>query len=68
MTFSQHTLRTAIVTAITLISIALPLKSGKADALVVDLSNHLVAITTGFTGTDVLLFGAVQNECICCLP
>ncbi|WP_417805262.1 TIGR02186 family protein [Thalassospira lucentensis] len=62
MTFSQHTLRTAIVTAITLMSVALPLKSGRADALVVDLSNHLVAITTGFTGTDVLLFGAVQNE------
>ncbi|MDP2698171.1 TIGR02186 family protein [Thalassospira sp.] len=34
----------------------------RADPLVVDLSNHLVAITTGFTGTDVLLFGAVQNQ------
>jgi uncharacterized protein (TIGR02186 family) len=35
---------------------------GRADPLVVDLSNHLVAITTGFTGTDVLLFGAVEDE------
>lgn len=37
-------------------------KPAQADPLVVDLSNHLVAITTGFTGTDVLLFGAVQQE------
>jgi uncharacterized protein (TIGR02186 family) len=37
-------------------------QKASADPLVVDLSNHLVAITTGFTGTDVLLFGAVQNE------
>ena len=29
-----------------------------ASPLVADLSNHLVAITTGFTGTDLLLFGA----------
>jgi uncharacterized protein (TIGR02186 family) len=29
--------------------------------LVADLSNHLVAITTGFTGTDVLLFGATDG-------
>ena len=37
-------------------------KKAFADPLVVDLSNHLVAITTGFTGTNVLLFGAVENE------
>ena len=29
--------------------------------LVADLSKHLVAITTGFAGTDVLLFGAVDG-------
>lgn len=29
--------------------------------LVADLSEHLVAITTGFTGTDVLLFGATDG-------
>lgn len=29
--------------------------------LVVDLSSHLVAITTGFSGTDVLLFGATDG-------
>lgn len=32
-----------------------------ADPLVADLSKHLVAITTGFAGTDVLLFGAVEE-------
>lgn len=30
--------------------------------LVADLSSHLVAITTGFTGTDVLLFGATEGK------
>lgn len=32
-----------------------------AEPLVADLSKHLVAITTGFSGTDVLLFGAVEE-------
>ncbi|MSO88789.1 MAG: hypothetical protein EXQ89_02250 [Rhodospirillaceae bacterium] len=30
--------------------------------LVADLSSHLVAITTGFAGTQVLLFGAIEEE------
>lgn len=33
-----------------------------AQSLVADLSNHLIAITTGFTGTDVVLFGAVDGD------
>jgi uncharacterized protein (TIGR02186 family) len=33
-----------------------------AAELVVDLARHLVAITTGFVGSDVLLFGAVAAE------
>jgi len=33
----------------------------RAAPLVADLSQHLVAITTGFTGTEVLLFGAVDE-------
>jgi uncharacterized protein (TIGR02186 family) len=33
-----------------------------AQPLVADLSDHLVAITAGFTGTDVLLFGAVEGD------
>ena len=34
---------------------------GRATPLVADLSDYLVAITTGFTGTDVLLFGAIDE-------
>jgi uncharacterized protein (TIGR02186 family) len=32
-----------------------------AQDLVADLSNHLIAITTGFTGTDVVMFGATEG-------
>ena len=41
--------------------VAMPLHDARAEALVADLSSHLVAITTGFTGADVLLFGAVEG-------
>ena len=34
---------------------------GRAQALVADLSSHLIAITTAFTGTEVVLFGAVDE-------
>jgi len=34
----------------------------RAQPLVADLSSHLVAITTGFSGTDVLLFGSLDGE------
>ncbi|TWB20601.1 uncharacterized protein (TIGR02186 family) [Nitrospirillum bahiense] len=33
----------------------------RAQTLVADLSSHLIAITTGFTGTDVVLFGAIDQ-------
>ncbi|RED53884.1 TIGR02186 family protein [Aestuariispira insulae] len=39
----------------------LPL-SARAESLVADLSEHMVAITTGFTGTELLLFGAVDGD------
>ncbi|MBI5164432.1 MAG: TIGR02186 family protein [Magnetospirillum sp.] len=32
------------------------------EPLVADLSRHLVAITTGFAGTDLLLFGAIDGD------
>jgi uncharacterized protein (TIGR02186 family) len=32
----------------------------RAEALVADLTNHLIAITTGFTGASVVLFGAID--------
>jgi uncharacterized protein (TIGR02186 family) len=41
------------------ISMTLPAHS---EPLIADLSEHLVAITTGFTGTEVLLFGAIEGE------
>ena len=34
---------------------------GRADAVVADLSSHSIAITTGFTGTSVVLFGATDG-------
>src|SRR6059036_96855 len=37
------------------------LSPARAEPLIADLSNHLIAITTGFTGTDVLLFGATDG-------
>jgi len=41
---------------------ALSAPAARAADLVADLSKHLVAITTGFTGADVLLFGAVEGK------
>lgn len=35
--------------------------TASAQALVADLTSHLVAITTGFTGTSVVLFGATDG-------
>ncbi|MFO1154297.1 MAG: TIGR02186 family protein [Rhodospirillales bacterium] len=44
---------------VTLVAWARP---GNAAELVASLSNHLVAITTGFTGSSVLLFGATDGD------
>ena len=33
-----------------------------AQAVVADLSDHLIAVTTGFAGTKLLLFGAIEGE------
>lgn len=43
--------------------LALPLVAGRARAAVLaaDLSDHLIAIDTGFAGTDLLLFGTVED-------
>jgi uncharacterized protein (TIGR02186 family) len=46
-----------ILLLIACLTSALP---ARAAGLVADLSNHLIAITTAFSGTDVLLFGAVE--------
>ena len=33
-----------------------------AQEVVADLSDHLIAVTTGFSGTKLLLFGAIDGE------
>ena len=33
-----------------------------AQAVVADLSDHLIAVTTGFAGTKLLLFGAIEGD------
>lgn len=48
----------AAVAAYALVSASRP---AAAQALVADISEHLVAITAGFTGTDVLVFGSVDG-------
>jgi uncharacterized protein (TIGR02186 family) len=58
--------RFAVLIGFGLIGFVLALSAGDARAqgnvpLVADLSSHLVAITTGFSGTDVLLFGATDG-------
>lgn len=45
-----------------LAALALMPARAQAQALVADLSDHLIAITAGFAGTDVLLFGATEGE------
>ena len=39
-----------------------PAGAPQANTLVADLSRHLVAISTGFAGSDVLLFGATEDK------
>lgn len=38
-----------------------PLSADAAEPLIADLSSHFIAITTGFTGTNVVLFGATDG-------
>lgn len=45
------------------ISVAVAMASkARAEPLIADLSDHLVAITTGFTGTELLLFGSIEED------
>ena len=45
-----------------LLALLLVSSSAHAQQVIADLSRHLVAITTGFAGAEVLLFGAVDGE------
>jgi uncharacterized protein (TIGR02186 family) len=55
-------LRNMALGLLALLAFALPAGQVRAQALVADLSDHFIAITTGFIGTDVLLFGAVEGD------
>ncbi|MDJ0686258.1 MAG: TIGR02186 family protein [Alphaproteobacteria bacterium] len=37
-------------------------ETARAEPLVADLSDHLIAITTGFTGAELLLFGSIERN------
>jgi hypothetical protein len=52
--------RTAAL-AVVLLAVAMATPA-RAQSLVFDLSSHLIAITTGFSGTELLLFGATEGE------
>lgn len=51
----------AVLTALCLVALPVLAARPAAAQLVAALSNHLVAITTGFSGSGVLLFGAVDG-------
>lgn len=55
-------LRLLFVVAAAFATPALAARPAAAQALVADISDHLVAITAGFTGTSVVVFGAVEGE------
>jgi uncharacterized protein (TIGR02186 family) len=47
--------------ALILLGLLWPLAAGAAEPLVADLTTHYIAITTAFTGKDVVLFGATDG-------
>jgi hypothetical protein len=51
-----------VMAILCLIVAALAASPARAQPLVFDLSSHLIAITTGFSGTELLLFGATEGE------
>ncbi|MFP6742917.1 MAG: TIGR02186 family protein [Alphaproteobacteria bacterium] len=48
-------------TIVLLLALVLP-SMATAEPVVADLSDYVISIDSGFTGTDVLLFGAVEDE------
>ena len=47
--------------ALGLILLSVPAPNARADQVIADLSRQRVTITTGFAGSDVLLFGAIES-------
>lgn len=58
------TLRMRVIAFVTAVMIGLASTpwQARADGLIADLSHHLIAITTAFSGSDVLLFGALETD------
>jgi uncharacterized protein (TIGR02186 family) len=55
-------MRTTALAALGIVAALLAIAgAARAQGLVADLSSHLIAITTGFVGTDVVLFGATDG-------
>lgn len=52
-------LGSCILLAIMLLGLA---RQAVAQAVVADLSDHLIAVTTGFDGAELLLFGAIEGD------
>ncbi|GEO79971.1 TIGR02186 family protein [Pararhodospirillum oryzae] len=53
--------RVVLVLVLTLLGVGPATAQGQVQPLVADLSQHLVAITTAYSGTEVLLFGATDG-------
>lgn len=53
--------RARLILAVLLATLIVRPGPGRAQALMADLSSDLIAITTGFTGTDLVLFGAADG-------
>ncbi len=53
--------RAAVVLGFVLVMLAVA-RPGQAQELLADLTDHAITINTGFTGTRVVLFGAVEGE------
>jgi uncharacterized protein (TIGR02186 family) len=52
----------AAIAALVGVTLVAAMPAARAQDVVADLSSHLVAITTGFTGTSVVLFGSVEGS------
>jgi uncharacterized protein (TIGR02186 family) len=57
----MNALRAGLLVLVIVAALA-PLRPAHAQALIADLSDHLIAITAGFSGTKVLLFGAIEGD------
>jgi uncharacterized protein (TIGR02186 family) len=57
----MNALRAGLLVLVIVAALA-PWRPAHAQALIADLSDHLIAITAGFSGTKVLLFGAIEGD------